>query len=43
MSLPNGLSAQFWRPFFPGRRVSDSLELGEEWIGSWDNVGLYEG
>ncbi|RSH87438.1 hypothetical protein EHS25_003348 [Saitozyma podzolica] len=43
MSLPSGLSAQFWRPFYPGKRVSDSLEPGEEWIGSWDNVGLYEG
>ncbi|WWC61839.1 uncharacterized protein I303_104424 [Kwoniella dejecticola CBS 10117] len=47
-SLPNGLSADYWSTWSPirtGSSVSESVDknAGEEWIGSWDGVGLYEG
>ncbi|KAK8864340.1 hypothetical protein IAR55_001587 [Kwoniella newhampshirensis] len=46
--LPSGLSERWWSTWSPARKgasVMESLERdqGEEWIGSWDNVGLYEG
>ncbi|WWD17362.1 hypothetical protein CI109_101803 [Kwoniella shandongensis] len=46
--LPSGLSDRYWSTWSPSRRgasVINSLErdLGEEWIGSWNDVGLYEG
>lgn len=43
--LPSGLSATYWRTWAPrnGLSVQESLDIGEEWIGSWDGVGLYEG
>jgi hypothetical protein len=43
--LPSGLSAAYWRSWAPqhGLTVHESLEVGEEWIGSWDSIGLYEG
>ncbi len=45
-NLPSGLSPTYWRKWNPprtGASVSESLEAGEEWIGGWDGVGLYEG
>jgi hypothetical protein len=44
MDLPTGLSPSFWRTWSPkrGLSVNESLDNGEEWIGSWDGVGLYE-
>ena len=44
--LPSGLSSTFWHSWSPARlsaSVPESLDPGEEWIGGWDNVGLYEG
>jgi hypothetical protein len=42
--LPAGLSPSYWRSWNPrtGLSVNESLENGEEWIGQWDGVGLYE-
>jgi hypothetical protein len=42
--IPAGLSPSYWRPWNPrtGLSVNESLESGEEWIGQWDGVGLYE-
>ena len=42
--LPQGLSSSYWRSYAPktGLSVGESLDNGEEWIGSWDAVGLYE-
>jgi hypothetical protein len=42
--LPAGLSGTYWRTWAPraGLSVNESLDNGEEWIGSWDGVGLYE-
>lgn len=42
--LPQGLSSTYWRSWVPktGLSVGESLDNGEEWIGSWDAVGLYE-
>jgi hypothetical protein len=42
--LPAGLSAAYWRSYAPktGLSVNESLDNGEEWIGQWDGVGLYE-
>lgn len=42
--IPVGLSASYWRSYSPrvGLSVNESLENGEEWIGQWDGVGLYE-
>lgn len=43
--LPTGLSATYWLPWYPSRRgagIHDSLDPGEDWIGTWDGVGLYE-
>lgn len=44
MPLPQGLSTSYWRSWAPrvGLSVNESLDNGEEWIGSWDGVGLYE-
>ncbi|WVW83850.1 hypothetical protein I302_105872 [Kwoniella bestiolae CBS 10118] len=47
-NLPSGLSPEYWstwRPIRKGASVSESVDkdLGEEWIGGWDGVGLYEG
>ena len=42
LTLPAGLSPT-WHPARPGASVSESLDAGEEWIGGWDGVGLYEG
>ncbi|WWC89383.1 uncharacterized protein L201_004306 [Kwoniella dendrophila CBS 6074] len=46
--LPEGISADYWSTWTPirqGASVPESLDkdLGEEWIGGWDSVGLYEG
>ncbi|WWC70241.1 uncharacterized protein I206_104191 [Kwoniella pini CBS 10737] len=46
--LPNGLSADYWSTWIPirkGSSVSESVDkdVGEQWIGSWDGIGLYEG
>lgn len=44
--LSTGISATYWRTWLPSRlgaTVSESMEPGEEWIGGWDAVGLYEG
>ncbi|ODO08108.1 hypothetical protein I350_03692 [Cryptococcus amylolentus CBS 6273] len=48
MPLPPDLSPVYWSawtPVRPGASVLESVhrDQGEEWIGSWDNVGLYEG
>jgi len=42
--IPAGLSPSYWRSWNPrtGLSVNESLENGEEWIGQWDGVGLYE-
>ena len=42
--IPAGLSPAYWRSWNPrtGLSVNESLENGEEWIGQWDGVGLYE-
>ncbi|OCF60551.1 ESCRT-II complex subunit VPS36 [Kwoniella mangroviensis CBS 10435] len=47
-NLPNGLSAEYWSTWTPirkGASVSESVDknVGEEWIGGWDGIGLYEG
>lgn len=47
MSLPFPLSAAYWStwsPVRPSATVIESVQRdqGEEWIGSWDAVGLYE-
>ncbi|OWZ58960.1 ESCRT-II complex subunit VPS36 [Cryptococcus neoformans Tu259-1] len=47
MSLPSPLSAAYWStwsPVRPSATVIESVQRdqGEEWIGSWDAVGLYE-
>ncbi|KAK4684902.1 ESCRT-II complex subunit VPS36, partial [Tremellales sp. Uapishka_1] len=45
-ALPKGLSSAFWSIWYPcrqGASVVESLSDGEEWIGQWDSVGLYEG
>ncbi|WVQ72554.1 hypothetical protein IAR50_002111 [Cryptococcus sp. DSM 104548] len=48
MRLPPDLSPAYWStwsPIRPGASVLESVQRdqGEEWIGSWDGVGLYEG
>ena len=46
LKLPSGLSVHYWRSWShstPGATISESLDEGEEWIGSCDGVGLYEG
>jgi hypothetical protein len=42
--IPSGLSTAYWRSWSlrNGLSVNESLDNGEEWIGSWDGVGLYE-
>lgn len=47
MTLPSPLSATYWStwsPVRPSATVIESVQRdqGEEWIGSWDAVGLYE-
>ncbi|WVQ99330.1 hypothetical protein IAU59_006462 [Kwoniella sp. CBS 9459] len=47
-SIPSNLSPVYWSTWSPVRRgasVTESLERsdGEEWIGGWNDVGLYEG
>ncbi|WVQ67732.1 uncharacterized protein L199_005936 [Kwoniella botswanensis] len=47
-SLPDGLSPEYWSTWTPirkGASVSESVDrnVGEEWIGGWDGIGLYEG
>ncbi|WRT66306.1 uncharacterized protein IL334_003261 [Kwoniella shivajii] len=47
-SLPTGLSPDYWATWIasrPGASVSESVDrdVGEEWIGGWDGVGIYEG
>lgn len=47
MTLPFPLSATYWStwsPIRPSATVIESVQRdqGEEWIGSWDAVGLYE-
>ncbi|WVF71527.1 hypothetical protein IAT40_006335 [Kwoniella sp. CBS 6097] len=46
--LPSNLSPIYWSTWSPIRRgasVNESLERadGEEWIGGWNDIGLYEG
>ena len=42
MSLPAGLSSTYWRTWQHTGSVQEGLQEGEEWIGSWTNVGLYK-
>ncbi|OCF36674.1 ESCRT-II complex subunit VPS36 [Kwoniella heveanensis BCC8398] len=46
--VPNSLSTVYWSTWSPVRKgasVTESLERsdGEEWIGGWGDIGLYEG
>lgn len=42
--LPEGLSSRYWSvAYVPGGDINTVLRAGEGWIGSWSDVGLYDG
>lgn len=42
--LPEGLSHRYWSvAYLPNGDINGALKEGEGWIGSWSDVGLYDG